>query len=178
MAYKPSKRRKYAPAHVELNLFPVMNLLVVLIPLLLSTATFVKLGIIELNLPKVSSGPSSQLAPEKEAQLNLDLTITITPKGFYLSSAKAILRDPQTGGPTIPILANGEYDYAQLSSQLFELKQRIIGTVFDTKRIIIQAAKEIEYQIVVDTIDAARAIWVEGRQYELFPDVVISAGMI
>ncbi len=178
MAYRPSKRRKYAPAHVELNLFPVMNLLVVLIPLLLSTATFVKLGIIELNLPKVASGPLSQVAHEKEAQPSLDLTITITPKGFYLSTSRAVLRDQQTGGPTIPILSDGNYDYAKLSSHLYEIKRKISGTAFDSKRVIVQVAMEIEYQVLVDTIDAARSIRVENKQYELFPDVVISAGMI
>ncbi|MBN2357579.1 biopolymer transporter ExbD [candidate division KSB1 bacterium] len=178
MAYKPSKRRMYEPEYVGLNLFPVMNLLVVLIPLLLSTATFVKLGVIELNLPKAASGPLAQQTLGKESQRSLDLTITITGRGFYLSSSRIILRDPGSGGPTIPVLSNGAYNYLELSTQLFELKQKISSTFFDSKRIILQATRDIEYQILVDTIDAARSIHMDGKQYELFPDVVISAGII
>jgi biopolymer transport protein ExbD len=178
MAFKPSRRRHLEVEQVELNLFPVMNMMVVLIPLLLSTTQFVKYGIIELNLPRAAGGPVSQTMLAKEAQPSLDLTISITAGGFYLSSSQAVLRDAAAGGPTIAKQADGQYDFGALNRKLFELKQRVVRTTMDTRRIIIQAEMTIDYQTLVDTMDAARSIKVNEVKYELFPEVVISAGIL
>ncbi len=178
MAYKPSKRRHLEVEQIELNLFPVMNMMVVLIPLLLSTTQFVKYGIIELNLPRAAGGPVSQTTLAKESQLSLDLTVSITKSGFYISSSQAVLRDPASGGPTIAKLADDRYDFQALNQKLYELKQRIVKSSLDTRRIIIQAEMNIDYQTLVDTMDAARSIKIDNVGYELFPEVVISAGIV
>ena len=52
MAYKPSARRSGVTADIELDIKPVMNLMVVLIPLLLAGVEMVKLSIIEIDLPR------------------------------------------------------------------------------------------------------------------------------
>jgi biopolymer transport protein ExbD len=178
MAFRPSKRSSRTVEPIELNMFPMMNLMVVLVPLLLSTATIIKIGVIELNLPQAVGGEISETAIPKEAQRSLDLTVTITDGGFYLSSSQAIIKQEKTGGPTIEKTAEGEYDYSQLSDKLLEVKRRIVGSPLDTKRIIIQAESDIEYQILVSTMDAARSIIVDETRVELFPDVSISAGVL
>ncbi len=178
MAFKPSLRRHREVDQVELNLFPVMNMMVVLIPLLLSTTQFVKYGIIELNLPRAAGGPVSQATLAKETQPGLDIAVSITSRGFYLSSNQAVLRDPASGGPTIARLANGEFDFAALTQKLYELKQRVAKSPMDTRKIVIQAEMNIDYQTLVDTMDAARSIKVNNVGYELFPEVVISAGIL
>jgi biopolymer transport protein ExbD len=178
MAFKPSLRRHHEAEPVELNLFPVMNMMVVLIPLLLSTTQFVKYGIIELNLPRAAGGPVSQTALAKETQPGLDIAVSITSRGFYLSSSQAVLRDPITGGPTIAKLANGDFDYTALTQKLYELKQRVTKSAMDSRKIIIQAEMNIDYQTLVNTMDAARSIKVNNIGYELFPEVVISAGIL
>ncbi|OGB99242.1 hypothetical protein A2V82_12500 [candidate division KSB1 bacterium RBG_16_48_16] len=178
MAFRPSKRSSRTIEQIELNMFPMMNLMVVLVPLLLSTATAIKIGVIELNLPQAVGGEISETAIPKEAQRSLDLTVTITAGGFYLSSSQAMLKQEETGGPTIEKTAEGEYDYSLLSGKLLEVKQRIAGSPLDTKRIIIQAESDIEYQILVSTMDAARSILIDETRAELFPDVSISAGIL
>jgi len=178
MAFKPSRRRHLEVEQVELNLFPVMNMMVVLIPLLLSTTQFVKYGILELNLPRAAGGPISQTMPDKETEASLDLTISITSRGFYLSSSQSILRDPSTGGPTIAKLADDRFDYEALSQKLYEVKQRIVRSSMNTRKIILQAEMNIDYQTLVSTMDAARSIQLNDVKYELFPEVVISAGIL
>ena len=86
--------------------------------------------------------------------------------------------NPETGGPTIGRLADGSYDFAQLSQKLYEIKQRIWQTQMDTDRIILQAEADIEYQSLITTMDAARKITIEEEHYELFPRVSISAGIL
>ncbi|KAA0231321.1 biopolymer transporter ExbD [candidate division KSB1 bacterium] len=180
MAFKPSKRRHIKEESTELNLTPIMNLMVVMIPLLLSSAQFIKIGIIELNLPPAAgatAGMASGSAP-KEAQRKLDLTVSITDQGFYISSAAAMLTGATATGPTIPIQTNGEYDFQALSQKLHEIKQNIGNGFSDSESIIIQAENKIRYQVLVSTMDAARMIRLEGGPMILFPQVSLSAGVI
>ncbi|MFQ5822718.1 MAG: ExbD/TolR family protein [bacterium] len=172
MAYRPSFRRTHKAVSVEPNLTPVMNLMVVIIPLLLSSAQLIKISVIELNLPPAAGAKSVQGDKPKETELKLDLAITITDKGFFLSSAAAIMKTEK--GPSIPKI-NGEYDYALLSRRLYEIKQKAISKFKDSDSIIIQAESQIDYQTLVSTMDASRSIEIENRQISLFPKVSFSA---
>ena len=61
MAFKPSMRAHNKITEIPLDIRPVMNLMVVLIPILLYSAEFVKLSIRELNLPPASTTGRSSL---------------------------------------------------------------------------------------------------------------------
>jgi biopolymer transport protein ExbD len=182
MAFRPSLRSSRSTEQVEPNLFPLMNLMVVLIPLLLSTATFVRIGVIELDLPPAAAVAGGEEALPKEVEQTLDLSVTITDEGFYISSSLAILRSGPEGGPSIPkiVAADGssQYDYAQLSEKLYEIKSRAQGQFPDANHIIVQAEPSIRYQVLVYTMDAARSIRRDERVYSLFPDVSLSAGVL
>lgn len=183
MAFRPSLRSSRTFAEqVEINLFPVMNLMVVLIPLLLSTVTFVRIGVIQLDLPPASLVPARETAgmPREEAR-TLDLSITITDEGFYLASALGVLRG-RDGGPSIPkrqVADGGEvYDYEGLSRELLRIKRRVEGRFTDDQRVIIQAEPGVRYQVVISTMDAARSCEEDGRTVSLFPQVVLAAGVL
>lgn len=175
MAFKPSKRSRRPQESADPNLTPVMNLMVVLIPLLLSSAQFIKLGMIEINLPPASSGTVVQTEMPKEVEKKLDLTVTITDEGFYLASSVAVALGESGEGPTIPKKADGEYDYQQLNELLARIKKKAVGVFKDTDQIVIVAEPEIEYQTVVSTMDAARTYKEEINVLPLFPSVALSA---
>lgn len=175
MAYRPSFRRTHKAESVEPNLTPVMNLMVVIIPLLLSSAQYIKLGVLELNLPPAVGSGQEQLDKPKETELKLDLAVTITDQGFILSSAAGILRSED--GPSIPRV-NGDYNFDVLTQRLFQIKQKARGRFTDLESIIIQAEPQIDYQTLVSTMDAARSIEVEGQQVSLFPKVAVSAAVL
>ena len=66
MAYRPSKRRHHSISDTDLNLTPVMNLFMVIIPFLLLTAVFAKMAIIDTYLPQEGEGGGgNQAAPPK-----------------------------------------------------------------------------------------------------------------
>ena len=178
MAYRPSRRSKREFALVHTNITPMMNLMVVLIPLLLTSAEFVKLGVIELNLPPAALGPEGEMLAElpQEERKNLDLTVTITDRGFFISSSMAVLAGDRAGEPSIP-LVNGEYDFYTLSVKLLEIKRKAGNNFPDSEQIIIMAEPDIDYQTVISTMDAARSINVNGLIEELFPEVSLSAGI-
>ena len=178
MAFRPSKRSSRTIEPLEINIIPMMILMVVLVPLVLSNATAIKLGIIELNLPQAVGGPGTEARMPTEVQRSLDLTVTITADGLFVSSSQSILQAEKADGPTIPKTADGTYDFEKLSQMLLEVKQKIINSPLDTKRIILQAEPDIEYQTLVNTMDACRSITIDGNMFELFPTVSISAGII
>jgi len=178
MAFRPSYRRSHSAEEIEINMTPVMNLMVVLIPLLLSSAQYIKIGVIDLNLPPAVGTSVSQLGAPKEAEKKLDLAVTITDQGFYLSSSLAILKNVDGEGPTIPLNENGEYDFQELSRKLYEIKKKALADFSDTEKIVIQAEPDINYQLLVNTLDSARSITMEDRTYTLFPEVSLAAGVI
>jgi biopolymer transport protein ExbD len=156
---------------VEPNMTPIMNLMVVLIPLLLSSAQLIKISVIELNLPPAKGNQTLQKPKEKE--LRLDLAVMITDKGFYVSSSSAVLQS-EASKPSIP-LKNGEYDFEALGQKLYEIKMKAEGNFEDTESIVIQAEPRIGYQTLVSTMDSTRLISVEGEPVMLFPNVSVSA---
>jgi biopolymer transport protein ExbD len=178
MAYRPSKRRRSTREEWHANITPMMNLMVVLIPLLLTSAEFVKLGIIELNLPPAALGPEGQLLQElpQEEQKKLDLTVTITDMGFFISSSMAVLSGDKEGEPSIPLL-NGEYNYTELSKKLYEIKEKTGNRFNDKDHIILMAEPYINYQTIIRTMDASRSIRINGIEENLFPIVSLSAGV-
>ena len=183
MAYKPSKRGRHVDEKVHANITPMMNLMVVLIPLLLVSAEFVKLGVIELNLPPAALGPEghmSEILPRENVK-KLDLAVTITDRGFIISSSMAVLSGDEEGTPSIPLIPGENdtllYDFAGVSAKLYEIKQAA-GTKFpDVDQIILQAESDILYQILVSTMDAARTVRVNDQELLLFPEVSLSAGI-
>lgn len=179
MAYKPSKRIRHEFEWTHANITPMLNLMVILIPLLLSSAEFVRLGIIELNLPPAAVGPEGEMLAElpQEERLKLDLAVTITDKGFFVSSSLAVLAGEKVGEPSVPKI-DDVYDFEGLSWKLFEIKQKAKDRFPDADRIILMAEPEIDYQTVVSTMDAARAIKLPERGIEmLFPEVSLSVGV-
>lgn len=178
MAFRPSYRRTIAPENIEINMTPVMNLMVVLIPLLLTSAQFIKIGVIDLNLPPAVGARGSAVEAPKEAEKKLDLAVTITDKGFFISSSLAILQGVKQGAPSVPNSNIGEYDYEALSKLLFDIKKKAIGIFPDTEKIVIQAEPDINYQVLVSTMDAARSYIVDERLYSLFPEVSLAAGIL
>ncbi len=178
MAFRPSFRRSSREDEVEPNLTPVMNLMVVLIPLLLSSAQFIKIGVIDLNLPPAVGAAGAVTDAPKEAEKKLDLAVTITDQGYFISSSFAILKEEQGDGPSIPVNDDSSYNYAELSQKLLDLKRKAVNKFPDADRIVIQAEPEINYQILVSTMDAARAVTVENKVFTLFPEVSLAAGII
>jgi len=179
MAYRPSFRRTVDGESSDPDLTPIMNLMVVLIPLLLSSSEFIKIGILELNLPPAAGPMTEELGKPKEKIRTLDLAVSIIDDGFMITSSLAVLQDKKGGeGPSIPNKEDGSYDFEGLSQRLLEIKELAEGKFPDSDSIVIQANPKINYQTLVYSMDAARSIRVNNRTKALFPQVSLSAGII
>ncbi len=132
--YKLSGKRIKQEVDTEPNIAPMMNLMVVLIPLLLSSAEFVKLGAIDLKLPEKGggSGSTGQESTQKEKNAKLNLGVVITDEGFTLAhyfmnkDSSATSKKPDKSSADIPRTPSGKYDYTQLNKQLATIKKKAL----------------------------------------------------
>lgn len=107
MAKKPSERRNYKEEEMELNLTPMMNLIAILIPVLLVSTVFVEIAVINVSAPAIGSAPD-QSDPEDTDKPPLNLTVTVTDKGYTVAGSGGVLgeegRAEGATGPTIPLI--------------------------------------------------------------------------
>ncbi len=174
MAYKPSARRSSDELEMDLDIRPIMNLMVVLIPLLLQGAEWVKFGAIEVNAPPTKSVGNNlgEQQDKKEEEKKFGLKLAITRAGITIANAQLLLPSESGEGPTIPVLQDGTYDYEGLKEKLIEIKKLIAGKGYrDGNRAVITAANEVEYQILVNVIDEIQTYEDEGIEKPLFPEI-------
>lgn len=106
---KPSERRNFKEEGMELNLVPMMNLVSILIPALLISAAFIEISVINVAAPAIGSAPQQEQQPDKPDKPPLNLTVTITDKGYTVAGSGGVLGGEQVAGeeqtgPTIPII--------------------------------------------------------------------------
>ncbi len=125
----------------DVNITPVMNLFLILVPFLLLSTEFVRLAILELSLPSQNKTVSSQNTDPKDRVL---IFLRVDESGFELKA-------PQMALPKIPKQGN-RFDFSRLNSALQQIKSRYGGT----EEITIQPIESIVYETIVDVMDACR----------------------
>ncbi len=153
MAYRPSKRMRHHHYREELNLTPIMNIFMIIVPFLLLTAVFAKTVVIDVYLPQENQ---SELDPAID-NLPEILTIKVTENGFELSGI---------GDGVIIDGSQYNLNYKQLTKELARLKDRYP----DKEEVILLFDPYISYDIVIKVMDAARET-TEGGKRTLFPHV-------
>ncbi|MFH1861750.1 MAG: hypothetical protein ABH878_02955 [bacterium] len=192
MAFKPSRKKKRQYEEVEANLTPVMNLICILIPLILSTAKFVDLALLEYMPPVIQEtdavGAGSEGLGSEEGQL-LELRVNVAYQALEVSIFNATSGDHFS---SIPAREDGSYDFQQLQAKLIDIKERIIGPPIrssrelnpqtgvpelvegykfaDADQIRISAEGNVPLQTIVNLLDVSREYKTsEGVFHPLFP---------
>jgi biopolymer transport protein ExbD len=154
------RRLRGQPGGLDVTAF--INLIVVLVPFLLSTAVFTRLSVLDLALPAQSTGALEQLSVEK---LNLEVVIR----------ADAIEVGDRIGGliQRIPRTASGHYDTAALASLARAIKEKFPNKSDAT----VLPEPNVPYDVLVQVMDVLRAgHQVQGAkvvEVALFPDISI-----
>lgn len=164
---------------VDLNLIPIMNLFVALIPFLLLSAVFFHLRVIKGSVPAATEG-QTDIAKGEDM---VTMTVQIDPEeGFHISASSSTL-PPSVVNPlakTIKRNSDGTYNYAALSDYMRSIKRKWDKS--DT--VIIVADPRVKYKELVATMDAAREMEIEvdvgggkkrKQRYQMFPRVVVSS---
>jgi len=157
---------------IEVNLIPVMNLFVTLIPFLLLAAAFYHVGVIPTSLPSQTDESSDIAADTRAVTVNL----MIEKDKISLSASSAVLDEDTLASLSLSISRTEKgFDLEVLGKALYEIKRRYEKS--DT--VIVLPGDMVEYQDVVRILDTAREITLNrGTEEEvripLFPVVVLS----
>ncbi|MBA2662522.1 MAG: biopolymer transporter ExbD [Bradymonadaceae bacterium] len=98
-----ARRPRVVDPESDLNLAPMMNLVIILIPMLLLSVVFLEVGVINITAPTLSVGAPSEPKDEPEEQ-PLNLTVAISANGFQIAATGVVLparAGCPTQGPTI-----------------------------------------------------------------------------
>ncbi|MFQ5865065.1 MAG: ExbD/TolR family protein [bacterium] len=141
MNLKESLGRERRNQQEDLNITPVMNIFLILVPFLLLTAVFVRIAVIEFSLP--SANKKSEIAGAKPGKAIVTI-LAINEKGFEL----------KTHGVRFPIILKKQdnFDFQTLVARLKQVKQ----LHNDTEDIIIAPQASIKYDTIIKVMDRCR----------------------
>jgi biopolymer transport protein ExbD len=143
----------------DLNIVPMIDMMVILVFFLLFTAVFSNTNILELNLP----APNSSV-PDLPKGLNLEVIVRQNAIEVADRNSGVLKTLPKTGA---------DYDFAGLSSFLQDVKAKYPATM-DASVLLEQ---DIPYDVLVQTMDNTR-VWLNQsgpllQKVELFPDISV-----
>ena len=183
----------------EINLIPYLDIVTNVIMFLLATITFAAaLGDINVSSPTTASTAQLQNQPPPEPKNELNLTVSVSDKGFTIAASGAVLYQGQTieasgnispapAGATLPTIPKkgAEFDYEGLAKLMAQIKAT--PTAKNETKVIVNANPDIVYDVVVQVLDACRGKTIPvpdpdhpGKMmegYERFGDVLLSAGL-
>ena len=166
-------RGKASEEPVDLNMVPIMNLFLAMIPFLLMCAAFFQVSVINASVPALSEGSDSSEEPKKELQ-KVTVNVQITKEGFTLSaSGDQPEEELKKLGGKIP-KKNGDYDFERLTQRMKAIKDRYKKS--DT--VILLPDKDVLYDVLVKTMDATRERILDKRldtREYMFTNAVVSS---
>jgi len=164
-----ARKSKYVEVAEELNLIPIMNLVLCLIPCVLFKTQLVKIGMINVSAP--SFGPASSKPKDDKEEKPLGLTVALSKEGFLLKATGANLfevlgltPDGEASGVKIPkkkdtfLSKEGdpvelvEYDF----SALYDYLARIKDIYKDEKLLTLVGEPDLEFKYLIRTMDVVR----------------------
>lgn len=135
---RTGQRRGPGRGEVELDLLPMMNVFIVLIPMLLTSAVFLKVTVIDTNVPGASA------APAEDNGEHLSLAITIKDDAFVVEGK----------GIESRVIARQDADAPQkLAAALADVELAHP----DNQDVIIISEPKTRYQDIIAVMDVARA---------------------
>ena len=178
------KKSKYTEIVEEINLIPIMNLVLCLIPLVLFKTQLVKIGMINISAPKI--GPSSSKPQDNPDEKPLGLTVALAKDGFKLKATGANLFEllglTASGEATdvkidkitesYVMKSGGEeklssYDYITLYRHLSTLKDKYP----DEKLLTLTAEPDLPFKHLIRTTDVVRYRFKSAANFKTIKDL-------
>jgi biopolymer transport protein ExbD len=165
-----SRLRRKQDIDDEINMVPIMNMFMVLIPFLLMSASFFHIKAINTSVPVLAEGGDAEAA---EPQIAVTVVVKLKLDGIQASALSKDLNESElaelAGDFTFKADADREGAYAAFSGHLKSIKTRYPKS--DT--LILIPEDDILYDTLIHTMDVAR----KTDEDTLFPNVVLSASL-
>lgn len=163
-----AKKRRKSDDDPELNMIPIMNIFLVIIPFLLTSVSFFHIKAISTSVP-VLADSSNLMDPQQE--IKLTVIVEMQAQEMRLSAIAEELSSEvlKEYDQRIKLEATGVYPLSELNEYLQSLKS--IYPASDT--IILIPDNTVMYDSIIQAMDAARSF----NESPLFPNVVLSGSL-
>lgn len=144
------RRQRQTEVNQELELMPMLNVFISIIPLLLLSAAFVQLAVIPTALPASAEAPPAALAAADE---KLSLSIVIQANAYVV----------EANGATVSTIARpehaatGDVNAKAARDQLGQALAAIAAQHPDHREVKIVADPATHYEDIIDVMDVSRA---------------------
>ncbi len=164
----------------ELNLVPIMAIMVILVPMLIYMFTFHQIKVQRVTAPRRGTGAKKAKEEQKEKPLNLTVIIR-KDKGFMLTWDETLMTEQQST-PLIPMIQSKDeacgdpgdqksdrtpgcfpraqgcfcYDFAALYNDLVAKKIKFSTPEKPEKRVNLTADSGVSWEVVSRTMDAVK----------------------
>jgi biopolymer transport protein ExbD len=143
----------------DLNIVPMLDVMVILAFFLIFTAVFSRTSILEVHVP----GPGPQAGTPQSA---LELEVILRRSGLEIADRNSGVLS------TVPVIASGQ-DVVRLSALLEDVKERFP----DKRNATLLVAEDVDYDTIVQVMDAVRVRQrTDGSRVvsrELFPQIAL-----
>jgi biopolymer transport protein ExbD len=147
---------------VELEITPLMNLMIILVPILLISLNFAQITVLEVNLPELTGGMSASQKSQSKLEVRIENT------GFKIFFPEDVLIQEI---PLIEKEGEKSYDFMQLSKVLQGVKSQLS----EKRDILLLSHPNVDYQNLVFTMDAVKSfsgvVATNLVEIELFPEI-------
>lgn len=162
MAFQPSKRKDKALSSLieaeDIDVTPLMNMMVILIPFLISMAVFTEVATLNFSLPPaMAEGEAPAGSEAKEENNKLDISIAMTDKGFTITGTGQVM-------PLIP-KAGDKYDLASLNKMVRAIKMQYPNQ----EDVVLIIEQDVYYEDIINVMDICRDAQ--------FPNIGLSGGI-
>jgi biopolymer transport protein ExbD len=143
---------------IDIDMTPMMNMLIILISFLVTMVVFTQLAVIKFNLPPAGAGEGqAETPPDTVVHQEVDITVLISENGFQIIGEGKKL-DP------IPKGSKG-YDFSKLGKFMKSLKDEYPTA----ESVVLLIDSTIVYQDIISSMDIVR----ENK----FPNILLSGGV-
>lgn len=165
-----SNRRAKEEEDTELNMVPIMNMFMVLIPFLLMSASFYHIKAVNTSIPIHGNPPPTEQSAPKEEKIKITVVLELKEDQIAISalSDKLDTEELATLEKRIARPA-GEISVAEVAEFLKQVKTRYPAS--DTLLLIPDG--NVSYNEIIQAMDCARSYQTDA----LFPNVVLSGSL-
>ena len=163
-----TKGRRNSDDDTELNMIPIMNIFLVIIPFLLTSVSFFHIKAISTSVPVMADNTITSLKPEK---IKLTVIVEMRQAEMRLSTTSDSLEayELEQFNQTIRLQSAGMYPLMAFNEYL----QSIKDTYPASDTLILIPDETVIYESIIQAMDAAR----NSNDSPLFPNVVLSGSL-
>lgn len=163
-----SKGRRKSDDDTELNMIPIMNIFLVIIPFLLTSVSFFHIKAISSSVPVMADSTHLSVKPEK---IKLTVIVEMRQADMRLSATAEDFnpQELEKFEQLIKLQSAGMYPLLELNEYL----QSIKSTYPASDTLILIPDETVIYEFIIQAMDAARNF----NDRPLFPNVVLSGSL-